>query len=100
MSAFVIVAVCVVATFAYCVATTYVYLRLLWHFKQRGGYDPEFAAFFGAAFLPLGMSLLIVYSTTSVERSGLAPRAIRRERELKRQQEEIERLERELDLRL
>jgi hypothetical protein len=91
MSALAIVAICVGGLIAYCCAAAYVQARLVWYFKQRGTYDPSFAAGMTAVFLPVGIGVLVIYSLVPVETrtGGLAPRSVRREQKIKEQRETI-----------
>jgi hypothetical protein len=100
VSALAIVGVCVGGTCGYCVAASYVYLRLLWYFTERGDSygDHAIAAFFCAVLLPLGLAVLAIHATGAVDGAGIAPRTVRREQMLKDQQKEIARLERELGI--
>lgn len=99
MNALEIVAVFVGGAFGYAMAAVYVYMRLVWHFRQHNRYSSEESAFFSALLLPVGLCVLVVYSLGAVDRDGLPPRAVRRDRKLKQQKARIAELERELDIR-
>lgn len=98
MNALAIIGIVLAGVFGYCLAAVYVYMRLLWYLKEARAYDPEIPAFLWSFLLPVGVCLLAVYSSRMADRNGIAPRAVRRERRIKDQEEEIRRLERELEI--
>jgi hypothetical protein len=104
VSALGVIATCLAGVFVYGFGWAFVFLRLLWRFKQSevrsSLYDSGHAgehAFFAATFLPIGLGLVALYALTVEAHEGLPPRRVRQAQLEKQQADEVERLQHEID---